>query len=62
MKGSAGDESQWPFPGEDNDTKEEVDDLEDGDRLYGSIEVLGEEIPEDLGPEETFHCSSDLVS
>jgi len=30
-------------------------------RLYCAIEVLGEEVPEDLGPEKGFDCGGYLV-
>jgi hypothetical protein len=35
--------------------------LEDWERLHCSVEVLGEEIPEDLGPEESLDCGGYLV-
>ena len=40
---------------------DEVEDLEDRERFHGRVEVGGEEIPEDLGPEETFEGGGDLV-
>jgi hypothetical protein len=57
----AGDEFERPFVGEPNEAEQEVDDLENGEGLYSAIEVLGEEIPEDFGPEEAFDCGGDLV-
>lgn len=35
--------------------------MEDWDWLDGAVEVLGCEIPEDLGPEESFHRRCDLI-
>jgi hypothetical protein len=49
-------EGQRPFPGEGDDTEDEVDDLQDWEGFYGRVEVFGEEIPEDFGPEEGFDC------
>jgi len=40
MNGGAGQDSQGPFPSEHEETEDEVDDLEDGDRFHGSIEIL----------------------
>lgn len=50
-----------PFPGEGEDAEEEVDDLQDGDGADGGVEVGGEEVPEDFGPEEAFEGGGDLV-
>lgn len=50
-----------PFPGEGEDAEEEVDELEDGDGADGGVEVGGEEVPEDFGPEEAFEGGGDLV-
>lgn len=61
MDGGAGDELQWPFVGQAHETENEVDDLKSGEGLDGAIEVLGEEVPEDLGPEEAFNGGSNLV-
>jgi hypothetical protein len=57
----AGEEVQRPFEGEHEDAQDEVDDLEYGDGLDTAIEGLGEEVPEDLGPEKTFNRGSNLV-
>jgi hypothetical protein len=35
--------------------------LEDGEGLYCSVEVFGEEVPEDFRPEETFDCGGYLI-
>ena len=39
----------------------EIDYLEDGDGFDGPVEVGGQEVPEDFGPEEAFESGSDLV-
>lgn len=57
----AGDEPKGPFPSEDDDTQNEVDDLENGERLHGHVEVGGQEVEEDLGPEEAFECCCYLI-
>ena len=35
--------------------------MEDRDGLDGAVEVLGREVPEDLGPEEAIDGGGDLV-
>lgn len=50
-----------PFPSEGEDAEDEVEGLEDGNRVDGAVEVGGEEVPEDLGPEEAFEGGGDLV-
>jgi len=35
--------------------------LEYGERFDGTVEILGEEVPEELGPEEAFKGGSYLV-
>jgi hypothetical protein len=35
--------------------------LQDGDGLDGAVEVLGQEVPEDFGPEEAVEAGGDLV-
>ena len=57
----AGDEAQRPLPGQADEGEDHVDDLEDGHRLDGRVEILGEEVPEYLGPEEAFKGGGDLV-
>jgi hypothetical protein len=49
-----------PFPSKHDDTKDDVDYLKRGDGFDGSIEVLGEEIPEDLGPEDAVNTGYEL--
>ncbi len=56
-----GEQGKGPFPGEGEDAEQEVDDLEDRDGAHGGVEIGGEEVPEDLGPEETFEGGGDLV-
>lgn len=50
-----------PFPGEGDETEDEVDDLKGGKGLDGAVEVLCEKVPEDLGPEEAFDGGSYLI-
>jgi hypothetical protein len=57
----AGDEGKRPLQGDHSQTEEQVDDLEDGDGLDCGIERFGEEVPEDLGPEEALDGGADLV-
>lgn len=57
----AGDKGEWPLEGEHSDAEEEVYDLQDWDGLYCAVEVLGEEVPKDFGPEEAFYGGSYLV-
>lgn len=50
-----------PLPSECEEAEEQVDGLEDGYRLDGAVEVLGEEVPEDLRPEEALESCGYLV-
>ena len=50
-----------PLPGEGEEAEEQVDDLQDREGLHGGVEVLGQEVPEDLGPEEAFERGGALV-
>lgn len=61
MQARTSEQRQGPFPGETNDTENYIEDLQDRNGLDGAIEVLGEEIPEDLGPEEAVEPSAYLV-
>lgn len=61
VEGSGCEDSQWPLPGCDDDPHYEINGLQHWYRFYGSVQVLGEEVPEDLGPEEAFNCGCDLV-
>lgn len=56
-----GDESKRPFPRKEEDAEHEVDDLQDREGLHCKVKVLGEEVPEDLRPEEAFKCCCYLV-
>lgn len=58
---SAGEELERPFPEQADDAEEEVEDLQDGRGFDGAVEVLGQEVPEDLGPEEAFERGGNLV-
>ena len=57
----AGDEPERPLPGQTDESEYHVHNLEDGNGLHGGVEVLGEEVPEDFGPEEAFEGGGDLV-
>jgi hypothetical protein len=61
VQSSAGEKRERPFPGECDDAEDDVDDLQNGEGLDGAIEVFGEKIPEDLGPEEGFERSGYLI-
>lgn len=61
MQTCPGEPSQWPFVGEANERDGHVDDLQDRYRFHRGVEVLGEEVEEELGPEEAFYCSGKLV-
>ena len=50
-----------PFVGKSDDGQDQIDRLEDRDGFYGFVEVLGEEVEEDLGPEEAFERGRDMV-
>ena len=56
-----GEEGEGPFPGEAEQAEEEVDDLEDRDRADAAVEVGGEEVEEDFGPEEGVYAREGLV-
>jgi hypothetical protein len=53
-------ETQRPFPSEHDETEDDVNYLEGRDGFDCSIEVLGEEIPEDLGPEDSVDAGYEL--
>jgi hypothetical protein len=61
VQSSAGDEGEWVFHGDATESKDQVHDLQDGEGLDGAVEVLCEEVPEDLWPEEGLESSSNLV-
>lgn len=61
MQSRTGEHSERPLPCETDDTHDDVDDLKDRYGLNAAIEILGQEVPEDLGPEEGFDCRADLV-
>jgi len=56
-----GEESERPLPCEEDETKQEVDDLQHRYRLDSGIQRLCEKVPEYLGPEEARDSSSNLV-
>ena len=53
--------SDRPLPGEGAERHEQVDDLEDGEWPHGAVEVFGEEVPEDLRPEEAGEGGESVV-
>jgi hypothetical protein len=61
MHSRSSNRTEGPFPREHDEPEEDIDDLKDRNRFYGSIEVFGEEIPEDLGPKDTVNTSYELV-
>lgn len=61
VDGGAGDEAEGPLEADDEEAEEEVDELQRGEGLHGAVEGLGEEIPEDFGPEEAMYGSGDLI-
>lgn len=50
-----------PFPSQGEDPKAEIDYLEDRKRFDYWIKIRCEEVPEDLGPKESFERSRNLV-
>jgi hypothetical protein len=50
----ARDPSQRPFVGEADERDDDVEDLQDGDGFDGRVEVFGQEVEEEFGPEEGF--------
>ena len=57
----AREEGERPLPREADDAQEEVYNLENGEGLDGRVEVLGQKVPEDLGPEEGLERGGYLV-
>lgn len=57
----AGEQGQRPLQSDHGDAEDEVDDLEDGEGLDHDVERVGEEVPEDLGPDEALDGGADLV-
>lgn len=45
------DEGAGVFPPQREEAEEEVEGLQDREGLYGGVEGLGQEVPEDFGPE-----------
>ena len=61
VHGGAGHPRARPFPPQPEDAEQQVDDLQDGDGFHGAVQVGGEEVPEDFGPEEAFERGGDLI-
>ena len=55
-----GHEFQRPLHRESEETKANVDDLQVRHRVDQDVEIIGEEVPENLGPEETLDTSANL--
>lgn len=52
---------QRPLPATAQDSKQHVEDLQYWEWFDRSVEVFGEKVPEDLGPEEGRDASHDLI-
>lgn len=61
MDAGSGEEGEGPLQGDHSHAEDQVDGLEDGGGLDGGVERLGEEVPEDLGPEVALDGGTDLV-
>jgi hypothetical protein len=57
----AGERLEGQLEGEHAEAENGVDGLQDGDGLDGAVEVGGQEVPEDLGPEVALERGGDLV-
>jgi hypothetical protein len=51
---------QWPLQAKAHERKDEVEYLQYGEWFDCYIEIFGEDVPEDLGPEEAFDGSGEL--
>lgn len=49
------------FPDYSEEAEEQVEGLEDRHGFHGRVEGFGEEVPEDLGPEEGVEGGGELV-
>lgn len=61
VDGRAGDEAKRPFESKHPQAEDEVDGLQDRDGPDSRVKRPGEEIPEDLGPNEALDGGADLV-
>jgi len=52
---------EGPLVAERDEAEQQVERLEDGDGLHGAVEVVGEEVEEDLGPDESFYAGGYLI-
>jgi len=57
----SGEQTKRKFVRETDEAHDEVDGLEYRYRLDGAVEVLGQKVEEDLGPEEAFYAGCDLI-
>jgi hypothetical protein len=62
VDGRAGHEFQRPLPRQHSEAHEDVEDLQYRRRFHGRVEALGEEIEENLGPEDALKAGNNLVS
>lgn len=58
----AGDEDEGVLPCDHPQAHDQVDDLQYRERLHCRVERLGQEVEEDLGPEEALESGGDLVN
>lgn len=58
----AGEEAQRPLPGEEDDAKDQINDLQYRHWLDYRVKGLGHKVPKDLGPEEARERGSNLIS
>ena len=56
-----GEEREGPLPGQTQEAEQQVDDLQDGEGLDDGVEVGGEEVEEEFGPEEGGDGGEGLV-
>jgi hypothetical protein len=61
MESRPSNDTQRPLPSEHDNAKDQIDNLQRGERLHGEVEIFGEEVPENLGPEKSFDCGCYLV-
>lgn len=61
MEARVGERGERPLPGQRDEAEKQVEDLQERDGADGVVEVGGEEVPEDLRPEEAFEGGGDLV-
>ena len=60
MEWGQGHEVKRPFHRKGKDAEHNIDDLQVREGLDKDVEIRGEDVPEDLGPEETLDTSTNL--